>query len=66
MSTQPEDQTSRKLQSLRRRNNSRIVQLEERLDYMAERLKELEFLAVQVDGEITFPADWRDQHSGDR
>lgn len=66
MSTQPENQSSRKPQSLRRRSNSRIVQLEERLDHMEERINELEFLAVQVDGEITFPADWRERYSRDR
>ena len=38
----------------------------ERLDQIEEKVAELEFLAVQVDGEITFPADWRERHGGDR
>lgn len=66
MSTQPENRSSCKPQSKRRTSKSRIVRLEERLERMEERLAELEFLAIQVDGEITFPADWREWHSRDR
>lgn len=66
MSAQPENRSSRKPQSKRRRRNTHMLRLEERLDQMEEKLAELEFLAVQVDGEITFPADWRERHSRDR
>lgn len=66
MYAQSDNRSSCELQPLRRRSNSRIVRLEERIDQIEEKVAELEFLAVQVDGEITFPADWRERHSRDR
>jgi len=35
------------------------------MDQIEEKFAELEFLAFQVDGEITFLADWREGHSHD-
>ena len=63
MSAQPENWSSRKPQSKWRISNSRIVRLEERIDQIEEKLALVEFLAVQIDGEITFAADWRERHS---
>lgn len=66
MSAQPENWSSRKPISKRRMSNRRIVRLEERMDQIEEKFAEFEFLAFQVDGEITFLADWREGHSRDR
>ncbi|MFB8789326.1 MAG: hypothetical protein U7123_10845 [Potamolinea sp.] len=63
MSFQPNQRSSRALSFTRRKPNNRITQLEERMDRTEERLAELEFYAIQVDGEITFPADLRERSS---
>lgn len=62
MSIQSENQSSL-LRQLKQRSNSRITRLEARMDRMEERVAELEQMAVQVDGEITSLADWRERQS---
>lgn len=63
MSNQPSQRSARELSFKRPKLNNRITKLEERMDRTEERLAELEFYAIPVDGEITFPADLRERYS---
>lgn len=63
MSSQPNQRSARALSLKRLKPNNRLTQLEERMDRTEERLAELEFFAIQIDGEITFPADLRERYS---
>lgn len=47
----------------RRKIIRRILHLEERIECIEQRLDELEFLPIDVDGEITSIADWRETGS---
>ncbi|RUT07132.1 hypothetical protein DSM106972_023930 [Dulcicalothrix desertica PCC 7102] len=47
----------------RRKILRRILHLEERIDCIEQRLDELEFLPIDVAGEIISVADWRESDS---
>ena len=56
MSQQPQSR-------LRRRNRIYILRLEERIERIEERLNEMEFLPVAIDGEIISFADYQERNS---